>query len=86
MSDHYNALSIECVNQQKLIDSLILEAQVNEENINKSNELLHITSEKYNEVSHKVMEVDKEITIAKDQLMQLDEELNYMEQCNDRHK
>lgn len=32
------------------------------------------------------MEVDKEITIAKDQLMQLDEELNYMEQCNDRHK
>lgn len=48
--------------------------------------MLHITSEKYNEVSHKVMEVDKEITIAKDQLMQLDEELNYMEQCNDRHK
>ena len=86
MTDHHNTLSIECVNQQKQIDSLFLEAQVNEENIKKSTELLNITSEKCNEVTHKMIEVEKEITIAKDQLMQLDEELNYMENCNDRHK
>ena len=34
----------------------------------------------------KVVEVDTEICKARDALMKLDEELNYMETCNDRHK
>lgn len=34
----------------------------------------------------KTVEVDAEICKARDALMKLDEELNYVETCNDRHK
>jgi len=86
LSDYHNTMSIDCVNAQKQIETLLLEAQMNEEKIRSASDLLHMTSERMNETSHKLMEVEKEIAYAKDQLMHLDEELNYMEQCNDRHK
>ena len=59
---------------------------MNEENIKNSTDMMNITSEKLNEVNHKMFEAEKELAVFKDQLMQLDEELNYMENCNDRHK
>lgn len=45
-----------------------------------------MTTEKYNDTVAKLVTSDKEMLGTKDQLMHLDEELNYMEQCNDRHK
>ena len=63
-----------------------MDHRMNEESAKKSCELLQMTSEKVQETTSKLVEVDAEICQARDALMKLDEELNYMETCNDRHK
>lgn len=62
----HNTVSLECVNQQKQVECLGLEAQMNEEKIRSCNDLLQMTSEKFHDTLQKVIEVEKEITVTKD--------------------
>lgn len=79
-------MNVECTESVKRIETMRLEFQMNEENIHKAHDLLNITTGKCNETTMKIVEVEKEVTSVRDCLMKLDEELNYMETCNDRHK
>ena len=59
---------------------------MNEDKIKSACDLLNMTTDSYNVVMGKCMEAETEINKSKDVLMKLDEDLNYMETCNDRHK
>lgn len=59
-------MSIDCINLEKKVDALHLEAQLNEEKTKQAHELLQMTTEKYNDVVHKMIAVDKDILATKD--------------------
>lgn len=63
-----------------------LELRGNEESIAKNHDLLNMLNDKYQQCAVKVAEADTEICKERDVLMKLDEELNFLETCNDRHK
>ena len=86
LSDQHAQLSLTCAESQKRIEGLEAEHRLNDDNIKKSCDLLHYTSEQVNETTMKIVAVDKDIAVTRDELMKLDESLNYMETCNDRHK
>lgn len=59
---------------------------MNADNLNASSELLSGLNEKTNQVYMKIVENETEINKQRDVLMKLDEDLNYMETCNENHK
>ena len=59
---------------------------MNADNLNASSELLSGLNEKTNQVYMRIVENETEINKQRDVLMKLDEDLNYMETCNENHK
>lgn len=86
LGDLQSTLALECVDAHKRLEALEMDHRMNEESTKQSCDLLQMTNEKVQETTMKTVEVDTEICKARDALMKLDEELNYMETCNDRHK
>lgn len=86
LTDQGKQLHAECVSLSTKCQSQELELKCNEETIAKNHDLLNMLNEKYQDCSLKVAEADTEICKQRDVLMKLDEELNFLETCNDRHK